>query len=81
VDLKVNRFDVTYDPGRLAVSELLDAIRKLEYEPDVVATRPEASSRGVTKVDVSSLPAELGKLFAAARDANKPVLLQFSGPG
>lgn len=81
MDLEDDTFDVTYDPALVEVDALLNGIRKLEYEPVVVESRSEASTKGVANVEVSQLPAELGKLFAAARDANKPVLLQFSGPG
>ena len=58
-----------------------DAIRKLEYEPVVVESTPGASKSGATQVDLGALPEELAKLFGEARDASKPVLLQFSGPG
>lgn len=81
VDLEEDRFDVTHDAGRVATDALLDAIRKLEYEPVVVERAPGASKSGTTQVDLAALPEELAKLFGEARDASKPVLLQFSGPG
>ncbi len=81
MDLEKDRFDVTYDAGRVAINALLDAIRKLEYEPVVVESTPGTSKSGTTQVDLGALPEELAKLFGEARDASKPVLLQFSGPG
>jgi len=81
VDLGDDRFDVTYDPQRVGAEALLDVIRELGYAAMVVDRRPEAPGRGTTRVDVAALSGELGQLFAQARDANKPVLLRFSGPG
>ena len=81
VDLKDDRFDVTFNPGRVSVDALLDAIRKLEFEPVVVKSASMASKSGPNRVDISTLPEALAKLLAKAGKANKPVLLRFSGPG
>lgn len=81
MDLEEDRFDVTYDAGRVATDVLLDVIRKLEYEPVVVGSAAGASKSGTTQVDLAALPEELATLFGEARDASKPVLLRFSGPG
>jgi hypothetical protein len=81
VDLKDDRFDITYDPSRVGVDRLLRVIRRLEYEPRVVE-RAQGSGPGVpTCVDVADLPPVLASLFAEARTSGKPVLLAFSGPG
>ena len=50
MDLEEDRFDVTYDAARVATDALLDAIRKLEYEPVVVESTPGASKSGATQV-------------------------------
>ena len=81
VDLADDRFDVTYDPAEVEVSALLASIRKLDYEPEVVepATSPKAET--ASRVDLSDLPPELSSLFAEASKSDKPLLIQFSGPG
>lgn len=83
VDLEHDRFDITYDPTRVAVADLLGSIRRLKYEPAVVE-RPSTTKQGVATrvdVDVAELPPELARLFAEARKSRKSVLVHFSGPG
>lgn len=78
-----DRFDVTFDPGRTSVEDMLRAIRAIDFEPTVVA-RPGAGAdagTGLTRVDVAKLPADLSAMFARAADAERRVLLHFSGPG
>lgn len=81
VDLEDDRFDVTYDPKRIAVADLLGAIRKHDYKPVVVERTASSGTTEVGSVDTAKLPAELAELFAEARKANKTVLVRFSGPG
>lgn len=79
VDLKDDRFDITYDPQQATVDGILTSIRKLDFEPVVVERK--AHSRATTQVDVGQLPADLRDLFAEAGRSQKPVLIRFSGPG
>lgn len=81
VVLADDRFEVTYDAQRVTVNAMLDVIRRLEYEPVVVERTSNAPSNAPTRVGIAALPAALVRLFAEARDADKPVLLRFSGPG
>ena len=81
VDLKDDRFDITYDPTRVGVDRLLGVIRKLEYEPRVVERAHGSGPDVPTRVDVAALPPVLADLLAEARTSRKPVLLAFSGPG
>jgi hypothetical protein len=64
----------------VAVADILRTIRDLDYEPKVV-DKPATQVVLADRIDPASLPAELSSLFAAAKAANKPVLLEFSGPG
>lgn len=82
VDLADDRFDVTYDPSRIAAEDLLGSIRELGYEPELVlAAEPPTDPDPAAPMDLAQLPEDLATLFARARQTGKPVLLQFSGPG
>ena len=56
-------------------------IEELGYEPTVMAAPLSERERGMEQVDLDSLPDELKSLFEAARDATRPVLLDFTAPG
>ncbi len=81
VDLADDRFDITYDPNRVAVTGLLESIRTLDYKPEVVARASVAGRAAPTHIELAELPRELADTFAAARKSNKVVLVRFSGPG
>lgn len=81
VDLEDDRFDVTYSPKELSSDTLLEAVRKLEYKPELVTRTEGGGEKPSDQVDAAQLPKELAALFAKARETNKVVLLKFSGPG
>ena len=64
-DLANDRFDVTFDPEHVTVAVLLERIRLLGYEPEVVE-RPAETTVPATRLEPSSLPEELGALLADA---------------
>ncbi len=81
VDLKDDRFDVTYSPARVNLEQLLKTVRELGYEPRVVETKVGVSEDTAERVDLSALPRSLADVFVQARKAGKPVLVHFTGPG
>ena len=60
---------------------MLEAIRKLDYDPEVVTSTTIGGGDSVRGIDPAVLPPEISRVFAAAQKAEKPVLLRFSGPG
>jgi hypothetical protein len=81
VDLKDDRFDVTYSPAKVNLEQLLETIRELGYEPRVVETKVGVDEDTAERVDLSALPRSLADVFVQARKAGKPVLVHFTGPG
>ncbi len=82
VDLKDDRFDVTHDPELIAVETMLEAVRKVGYTPEVAAANVGVGeTHTFAAVDVSRLPEPLRALFQRAGQAEKLVLLRFTGPG
>ncbi len=81
VDLEDDRFDVTYNPREVSSDTLLEAVRKLDYTPQLVTRAEGGGEAPADQVDAAQLPKELAALFAKARESNKVVLLKFSGPG
>ena len=80
VDLADDRFDVTFDRGRVSTADLLRTIRDLDYEPELVEAPGEAAV-AAEAIDPASLPESMEALFAQAKSQDKPVLVEFSGPG
>ena len=80
VDLKDDRFDVTYSPAKVNVEQLLKTVRDLGYQPKIVE-RKVAVTETLERVNTSALPKSLAAVFARAREAHKPVLVHFTGPG
>ncbi len=80
VDLADDRFDVAYDPSLVSVEDLLTTIRSLDYEPQTVDA-PSEPAVVLERIDPTSLPEDLRTLFVEARAKDKPVLVEFSGPG
>lgn len=81
VDLEDDRFDVTYNPKLLSSDALLEAVRKLEFKPELVTHTESSGESAIQQIDTTKLPKELGELLGQARAAGKVVLLKFSGPG
>jgi len=81
VDLKDDRFDVTYDPRLTTVDDLMGSIRDLDFKPEIVTSSGAVQTVATKTIDVAALPAELLELFAVARQDDKSVLLRFTGPG
>lgn len=80
VDLKDDRFDVTHDPKVVAIEAMLEAVEKLGYTPAVVAANAGGDAQEIAAVDLSRLPEDLRTLFQRAGEAQKLVLLRFTGP-
>ena len=59
---------------------MLRTISDLDYEPEVV-DEPTEKTVLADRIDATSLPEKLTSLFAEARATNKPVLIEFTGPG
>ena len=81
VDFSDDRFDITYNPAEASPGDFLGAIRELDYDPEVVTSTSIGGKDSVTSIDPEVLPAEISKVFAEARRAEKPILFRFSGPG
>ena len=79
-DVESERFDITYDPRATSPGEIATVIRDLGYEPKTVVAATSGQA-GLTTVSLASLPAEFRDLFEQARQAEKPVLLDFTAPG
>ena len=64
---------------------MVEVIRALEYEPEIVGAREAPVIDDVIMnevlVDASALPADLRERFALAERSGRPVLLDFTGPG
>ena len=74
-----------FDPSSITPAEMVDVIRALEYEPEIVGARegpPVTDDVAMTevRVDASALPPELRERFAAAERSQRLVLLDFTGP-
>ena len=84
VDLRDDRFDVVYDAGALTPEDLLATVKKLGFDPDLVATPNsgnEDKADAEARLDLTRLPDDIRALFNRAREQRKLVLLRFSGPG
>ena len=81
VDLSDDRFDITYSPAEASLDDFLQAIRRLDYDPEVVTSTSIGGKGSVSRIDPGVLPAEISEVFAEARRAEKPILFRFSGPG
>jgi hypothetical protein len=79
VDLADDRFDIAFDPKRASVEGMLRAIRKLDYQPAVVAA-PTEKTVVVERIEASDMPADIRRLWSEALASNKPLLVEFSGP-
>ncbi len=71
---------MTFDPSLASAADLLRTISALDYEPELVDA-PGAPSVVAERIDPASLPEDLQALFAQAKAKDKPVLVEFSGPG
>ena len=71
---------MTFDSSRVSSADLLSTIRGLDYEPELV-TAPVERVVAAERIDPTSLPEDLQALFAQAQAKDKPVLIEFSGPG
>jgi len=71
---------VTFDPDLVSVDDFLRTIRDLDYEPELVEA-PTEQTVLAERIDTASLPEDLRALFAEAKAEDKPVLVEFSGPG
>ncbi len=81
VDFSDDRFDISYNPTEASPGEFLEAIRKLDYDPEVVTSTSIGGQNSVTSIVPEVLPAEISEVFAEAKRAEKPILFRFSGPG
>ncbi len=81
MDLADDRFDVTYSSARVNPEQLLETVRDLGYDPEVVETKVGVNADTDQRVDLAALPGSLADVFAQARKAGKPVLVHFTGPG
>jgi hypothetical protein len=80
VDLPQDRFDVTYDPERVSPAQLLEAVTRLGYRPELVPTPADRGGEAsAARVDLARLPEDLRLRFEQATAADKLVLLRFSG--
>jgi len=79
VDLADDRFDVRYDRSRTDADTILQAVRALEYTPEIVA-RGAGERVELERVDAELLPGGLRQLLARSRETRKPVLLDFFAP-
>ncbi len=61
--------------------DFLEAIRELDYDPEVVTSTRIGGKGLVSRIDPGVLPAEISEVFAEAKRAEKPILFRFSGPG
>jgi hypothetical protein len=80
VDLADDRFDIAFDPKRASVEGMLRAIRKLDYQPAVVAA-PTEKTVVAERVEAGDLPADMRRLLGEAKASNKLLLVEFTGPG
>ena len=76
VALADDRFDVRYDPKRVTTDQMLEAVSALGYSPEIV-TGVAPSEAPTERLDTAALP----DVFAEAARENRPVLLDFFGPG
>ena len=83
VDLAHDRFDVEYDADLVTPPELLAAVTRLGYAPELVATTAgeRKAPGGIARVDVPSLPATMQEVLRRSLGEDKPVLVRFTGPG
>lgn len=79
VDLADDRFDVRHDPARIGAAAIVEAVRDLGYEPEVVSEAIRAE-QPPGAVDPASLPAEWAELFARSRASGAPILVDFFAP-
>jgi hypothetical protein len=82
VDLKKDQFRIEYNPERVTPEQMLETVRKQGFRGEVVkdaAAGPHAA--GNPRRDLARLPEELRKEVQKARQAGKPLLLAFHGPG
>ena len=80
MDLADDRFDVRYDRSRIEERAVLEIVRTLGYQPELVQGSPGPRPE-LERVDLSLLPGDLQELFARARAARTPILLEFFAPG
>ena len=80
VDLADDRFEVTFDPDRVSAADFLRTIRGLDYEPELVEP-PTEPTVVAERIDTATLPEDLRALFVKAKAEDRPVLVEFSGPG
>ena len=81
MDLGDDRFDLVYDPQRISTDRMLEAVRELGYAPAIVEKPSTPVPEAAQAVDPARLTSELQYLLAEARRTEKPVLLDFTGPG
>ena len=72
---------MTFDAKLATAADLVAEIKKVGFEAVVVdAPAPEAADHAAASLDVAQLPDDLRLLLRQAGEANKTVLLQFTGP-
>ena len=72
---------MSFDSEQVNREKLLQTIRDLDFDPEVVEQPPPAAVETKAQVDISKLPEELQALFAQAKQQDRPVLLDFTAPG
>jgi copper chaperone CopZ len=82
VDLKKDRFRISYDPERVTLERILETIREQRFPAEVVPALPAAIfPTKATRRNLARLPDLLQRAVQQARKDNKPLLLVFHGPG
>ena len=81
MNLADDRFDVRYDERAVEPSEMLERIRGMGFEPELVESSGGPTANPVERVAVDRLPADLRASFAEARRRGQLVLLDFTAPG
>lgn len=79
--LEDDRFDISYNPRQTTSASLLETIRQLGYEPEIVETTSGAVRAATDRIDLERLPPRMADTFARARRSKKPILVRFEGPG
>jgi hypothetical protein len=71
---------VTFDPKLASSKELVAAIKQVGFDAVVVDAPTTSRSEAPNRLDQDELPDDLRALLAQANEANKAVLMQFTGP-
>ncbi len=82
VDLKKDLFHIAYDPARVTTDRMLETVRSKGFRGEVVKEGPSApTTEEKRRADLARLPSEFKQAVEAAKNANKPLLVAFYGPG